>query len=101
MKTKPEIFADILGKMFETYKKKNHDYSVNGKSSFEKGFENFGLTSLAIRLGDKVDRLTAFAKTGDLQVTDEGIEETILDTAVYAVLGLVEIEYQKQSVKES
>lgn len=101
MKTKEEIFADILGKMLETYKKKNHDYSVNGKSSFEKGFENFGITSLAIRLGDKVDRLTAFAKTGNLQVTDEGVDDTILDTAVYAVLGLVEIEYQKQSVKES
>lgn len=101
MKSKEEIFANILGKMLETYKKKNHDYSVNGKSSFEKSFENFGLTSLAIRLGDKVDRITAFAKTGNLQVTDERVEDTILDTAVYAVLGLVEIEYQKQSVKES
>ena len=58
MKLKEEIFADILGKMLDTYKKKNHDYSVNGKSSFEKGFENFGLTSCAIRLGDKADRLT-------------------------------------------
>lgn len=101
MKTKQDIFANVLGKMFETYKKKNHDYSTNGKSSFEKSFENFGLTSLAIRLNDKVDRLTAFAKTGNLQVTDERVEDTILDTAVYAVLGLVEIEYQKQSVKES
>lgn len=78
----------------------NHDYSVNGKSAFEKGFENFGITSLAIRLGDKVDRLTAFAKGNELQVTDENIEDTILDTAVYAVLGLVEIAYQKQNVKE-
>ena len=34
MKLKEEIFADILGKMLDTYKKKNHDYSVNGKSSF-------------------------------------------------------------------
>lgn len=101
MKLKEEIFADILGKMLDTYKKKNHDYSVNGKSSFEKGFENFGLTSLAIRLGDKVDRLTAFTKTGHLQVSDERIDDTLLDTAVYAVLGMVEIEYIKQSVKES
>ena len=62
MKTKPEIFEGVLNKMLATYKKKNHDYSVNGKSAFEKGFENFGITSLAIRLGDKVDRLTAFAK---------------------------------------
>ena len=62
MKLKEEIFADILGEMLDTYKKKNHDYSVNGKSSFEKGFENFGLTSFAIRLGDKADRLT------DLQI---------------------------------
>lgn len=66
----------------------------------KKGFENFGITSLAIRLGDKVDRLTAFAKGYELQVTDENIEDTILDTAVYAVLGLVEIAYQKQNVKE-
>ena len=49
---------------------------------------------------DKVDRLTAFAKGNELQVTDENIEDTILDTAVYAVLGLVEIAYQKQNVKE-
>lgn len=100
MYTKPEIFEGVLNKMLATYKKKNHDYSVNGKSSFEKSFENFGITSLAIRLGDKVDRLTAFAKGNELQVTDENIEDTILDTAVYAVLGLVEIAYQKQNVKE-
>ena len=50
MYTKPEIFEGVLNKMLATYKKKNHDYSVNGKSAFEKGFENFGITSLAIRL---------------------------------------------------
>ena len=100
MKNKQEIFESVLQKMLDTYKKKNHDYSVNGKSSFEKSFENFGLTSLAIRLSDKVDRLTAFAKGNELQVTDEKIEDTILDTAVYSVLGLVEIAFQKQNIKE-
>lgn len=101
MKTKEEIFKDILTQMYTTYTKKNSDYSVNGVSSFEAGFQTFGLMSLAQRVADKSHRLTAYAIKGDLQVKDEGVKDTILDNAIYSVLGLVELEYQKRSVKES
>lgn len=96
---KTEIFGNILNKMVETYKKKNHDYSVDGKSAFEDGFETFGITSVAVRLNDKVHRLKAYAKNKEMLVADENVVDTLLDAAVYSVLALVEIKYREELEK--
>lgn len=79
-------FKDILNKMYEVYEKKNADYG----DSFSKTFEEFGLTSAAVRLNDKMERFKKLIKQ-DAQVKDETIKDTLLDLANYAVLTLVEM----------
>ena len=96
---KAEIFNTILEKMYQTYEAKNHDYSVDGKSAFEDGFETFGITSVAVRLNDKVHRLKAYAKKQEMLVDDETVKDTLIDTAVYSVLALVEIKYREELEK--
>lgn len=89
------LFGKILDEMFSLYKKKNADYSSGGKSAFEESFDEFGLTSVAIRLNDKVKRIKAFAKKGSLEVDDEKIQDTLIDNAVYSILALVELEIKE------
>ena len=79
-------FREITDYMYQIYEKKNADYG----DSFSKTFEEFGLTSSAIRINDKTERFKKLIKQ-DAQVQDESIKDTLLDIANYAVLTLVEM----------
>ena len=79
-------FKDVLDKMYEIYEKKNADYG----NSFSKTFEEFGLTSAAVRINDKNERFKKLIKQ-EAQVKDESIEDTLLDLANYSVLTLMEL----------
>lgn len=80
------LFKDVLNEMHEIYERKNADYG----NSFSKTFEEFGLTSSAVRLNDKMERFKKLIKQ-DAQVKDESIRDTLLDLANYAVLTIVEM----------
>jgi hypothetical protein len=82
-----ELFDSIVGEMRRTYVAKNADYG----SSFDKSMSKYGLVSLAVRLFDKLNRLESLASGQAPQVKDEKIEDTLLDIANYAVLGLMYI----------
>ena len=79
-------FKDVLDKMYEIYEKKNADYG----DSFSKTFEEFGVTSAAVRINDKNERFKKLIKQ-EAQVKDESIEDTLLDLANYSVLTLMEL----------
>ena len=79
-------FKDVLNEMNVLYEKKNADYG----DSFSKTFDEFGLTSSAVRLNDKMERFKKLIKQ-EAQVKDESIKDTLLDLANYAVLTLVEM----------
>lgn len=81
-----DIFKNIIDDMMETYEKKNADYG----NSVHKTFEEFGLTSFLVRLSDKLNRAITLNKQ-EAKVTDEKLEDTLLDLANYAVLALVEL----------
>jgi len=80
-----ELFDSIVGEMRRTYAAKNADYG----SSFDKSMAKYGMSSLAVRLFDKLNRLESLASGQVPQVKDEKIEDTLLDIANYAVLGLI------------
>jgi len=80
-----ELFDYIVGEMRRTYAAKNADYGC----SFDKSMSKYGLVSLAVRLFDKLNRLESLASGQAPQVKDEKIEDTLLDIANYAVLGLI------------
>ena len=77
-------FKKILDQMYETYQKKNSDYG----SSFTNLMDEFGMVSLIIRLTDKLNRLKSITKKNEILVKDESMEDTLLDLANYAVLGV-------------
>lgn len=79
--TEVEIIASNL---VETLKSKNADYGNN----VDKNIDEWGLSSLAIRLDDKLSRFKNLIRESETrQVSDEAIEDTLLDLAGYAILG--------------
>lgn len=79
----------IASSLVATLKQKNADYGNN----VDKNIDEWGLSSLAIRLDDKLSRFKNLIKEGQTrQVSDETIEDTLLDLAGYAILGYRKIQ---------
>ena len=89
------LFKVITNEMLDLYEIKNKNYG----ESFSKQFQEYGLTSVCIRLEDKLNRLKSLnkqileAKNGiaDINVDDESIKDTLIDLANYSVLAIMEI----------
>lgn len=81
---------DICKELTYIYDKKNADYG----DSFGQLYNEFGPTSLAIRLSDKLTRFKTLIKQ-DAQVKDESIEDTLLDMANYCILGIMKMRKDK------
>lgn len=92
--TKAEQHAGICVELNETYKKKNRDYG----NSFGDTYQKLGIISAVTRITDKVNRLTSLcAKPATEQkVLDESIEDTLLDTANYCIMTVMEMRRQNQ-----
>lgn len=80
----------ICKKLNQVYKAKNHDYG----DSFGDTYKKLGIISAVTRLSDKMNRLMSLAVSHDAQVKDEKIEDTLLDMANYAIMTLIELEYE-------
>ena len=89
------IFKAIKNEMFNLYEIKNKNYG----DSFSKQFQEYGLTSVCIRLEDKLNRLKSLNKQileanngiADVNVDDESIKDTLIDLANYSVLAIMEV----------
>jgi hypothetical protein len=85
-------FKEITDRMYETTKAKNHDYTGNSDDPFVnfRFVEMMGVCSTEqgffTRMTDKMSRIAGFIKTGVLKVSDEKIEDTLIDLAVYCLL---------------
>ena len=84
--SKVDVHMSICEDLNELYARKNADYG----DSFGKSFEEYGLTMACIRLEDKLNRIKALSKQ-DARVSDERIEDTLMDLANYAIMTLVEL----------
>lgn len=84
-----EKHKHICEKLNELYKRKNHDYG----DSFEKSFNEWGMTMPCIRLSDKLNRLINLSKnlTKQAIVSDESVEDTLLDLANYSIMTIMAI----------
>ena len=89
-------YMEVIDKLKKTFLKKNHDYGSSVKKNYDK-FESYGknegLKYVFGRIAEKHDRLENLIY-GDHtnQVTDEPIEDTLLDMANYAILAAVSIQ---------
>jgi hypothetical protein len=88
-----ELYEQIVNELKQIYKDKNHDYG----NSFSILFEKFGLTSVVIRLWDKILRLETLTKT-EAKVKDESITDTLKDIINYSIMTLIELEKHKGEI---
>lgn len=89
---KVNAFEDVTINLRNLYDAKNRDYG----DSFGQSFQKWGLPMSCIRLGDKLNRLESFAQKKDMQVSDESVEDTLMDMANYAIMTLVEMNMRKK-----
>lgn len=87
---KHQAICDELNKLYE---RKNHDYG----DSFHQTFVEEGLAMTRIRLGDKFSRFKTLSRlsssdSGQQQVTDESIRDTLMDLANYAIMSILEMD---------
>lgn len=87
--------ADICYNLNRIFAQKNERYG----NSFSKQFEEYGLTSSAIRLTDKLERFKTLITQPDIDVLDESIKDTLLDMANYAIMTVIEIEKKESRDK--
>ena len=83
---KTELHSSICSELTALYERKNHDYG----DSFGKSFLEYGMAMPCIRLEDKLNRLKSLTRSGNQQVSDESIDDTLMDLANYAIMTLVE-----------
>lgn len=84
--------------MTDLYARKNADYG----DSFDKSMDKFGMVVSAIRIGDKVNRLSSLVtRRQEAQVKDESIADTFLDLACYAIMTMVWVLEKDKLSKEN
>ena len=86
-------FESITKEMKDIYEIKNKNYG----NSFSEQFKEYGLTSVCIRLDDKIRRLKSLNKqmiSGNVDVDDESVRDTLVDLANYAILTVIELDKQ-------
>lgn len=71
----------ILNEIRQLHNRKNADYG----DSFDKTLDEFGLVASATRMSDKFNRFKSLIKN-PAQVSDEKIEDTLIDLASYAMM---------------
>lgn len=71
----------ILNEIKQLHNRKNADYG----DSFDKTLDEFGLVASATRMSDKFNRFKSLIKN-PAQVSDEKIEDTLIDLASYAIM---------------
>lgn len=69
------------------YTKKRHDYG----DSFHKTFEEEGFAMARIRLTDKLERFKTLTRTEGAYVSDESLEDTLIDMINYAAMTIMEL----------
>lgn len=87
-----QAFVDLLARLKEMHLSKSRDYGSahDPLANIRNGAEFVGIEpwrAAMVRLSDKVTRLATFNRTGRLEY--EGVEDTLLDLASYALLALV------------
>jgi len=89
---KVQRFREIVNQMADLYEKKNKNYG----NSFGELFEKLGPISGLVPLHNKLDRITNLVMGGKNDF--ESVEDSLKDLACYAIMNLIEREYQENKL---
>lgn len=84
---KIERFKQLTGEMVALYARKNKDYG----DSFTEMYREWGPMYPLSRMQEKLRRATQLMRTGEAQVTEEKVADTLIDLANYALMTIMEI----------
>ena len=97
-----EYHAEITAAARKLMQRKNHDYAGDDAKNPWMNFERSEIMGVCkteqafmVRILDKVSRLITFIDAGELQVKEEGVQDSIIDIINYMVLFGAFIEDQK------
>lgn len=87
------LYYELVERIQEIHSKKNSDYAKDSDplSNFRRA-EAFGVPAwkgALIRLSDKYSRIEELASGKAAQVSDESLDDTLMDLANYALLTIV------------
>lgn len=85
--SKVERFKQLTGEMAALYARKNKDYG----DSFTEMYREWGAMYPLSRMQEKLRRATQILRSGEAQVTEEKVTDTLLDLANYALMTILEI----------
>lgn len=85
-----EHHVDLLEELAVTFAKKNADYG----NSFEESLDEDGLIAAKVQIGHKWRRFKTLISADDILVEDEGLRDTLMDLANYAVMTVMWLEKQ-------
>ena len=85
--SKVERFKQLTGEMVTLYARKNKDYG----DSFTEMFKEWGAMYPLSRMQEKLKRATQLMRSGEAQVADEKVTDTLLDLANYALMTIMEV----------
>ena len=76
-------FKKICDELYKLHVRKNNDYGPNN-------ILDLGERGVFVRLWDKINRLKQLVwEQRTAQVKDESIDDTLRDTAIYSIIGLI------------
>lgn len=85
--SKVERFKQLTGEMAALYVRKNKDYG----DSFTEMYREWGPMYPLSRMQEKLSRATQLMRSGEAQVPEEKVTDTLLDLANYALMTILEI----------
>lgn len=98
--------AELCDAALTLMKRKNADYTNSANAEEPNCFANFtrcesmGICTaeqgFLVRITDKLSRLSTFTTSGELQVKDESVKDTILDLINYSVLFLAYLDQERK-----
>lgn len=94
-----EMHKKILEDMHDLYVRKNQDYG----NSVHDTYLRFGPTAFLVRMYDKLNRIHHLTTngSGSAYVTDERIQDTLMDLANYAILMSMELRKDQDAMYTS
>lgn len=93
--SKVERFKQLTGEMCALYARKNKDYG----DSFTEMYKEWGPMYPMSRMQEKLRRATQILRSGEAQVTEEKVTDTLLDLANYALMTIMELKESKDDVR--
>lgn len=90
--TRSEQFKAVTQEVAALYEKKDKAYG----NSFGDTFAKLGVISAATRISDKTNRLCNLAANPQVDNLGEGLIDTCMDLAAYAIMTIIELRNQWQ-----